>query len=699
MAEFYLPYHFIPVVPREHAGNLDVAEFRKGKDGKVDGVRHDRYEPGTHSGTIECTVEAVSPVFVGHQKTGEEVAGFKLNGQPALPASSLRGLVVSLAEAASNSALRVLSRRVLGQDCYSYRKRMQEPLSAIGMLWREASGWKLEPVCLPLLHYDRQRNSLRPELAKWKRVFPQPVFRVFEGDKESIRRSEDDPADPSKKKWWLRTTSTPGGGVRVRQLAWADVDQIGCAALNWKPDNRPPQTVVAQHKDASAPVQPCLVRVLGCYEKDSNGDALRQIADSKHHELFLPYRKNRFSKLAVPGAVIEKFQQLADQMTEQSKGEHTPRPFEPKDTRPQRSQGERLEPKEGDLVFFDIDPQAQQVTEIAYSSIWRGRVETLNGMAANAWTFFDKVDGELTPFHGKREKVTLAERVFGFVEEKEGEEVKNGLRLKGRVRFSPGLAVRAIKEMAPIPLKELSSPKPPSPALYFRYPKDQNDFIAKSALKPGTHWPQGRKVYLHHPRAIDGNAAPWDNSRGTFVVDRHVKVRPWEKGAAWKFEVRFDNLNDLELGMLLYALSPANEFRHKIGMGKPLGLGSIHVKVERVRVVDRQSRYTAGGWNAERYSADLAWQLLRDSFRRGMSAKIRAAIEELGDPKKLGDFEITYPRVQWQDGEEKLYEWFVSNDQQPEDKRISLQPVAVTNQGKVEARIPTVTRLPRPRRG
>lgn len=123
MAEFYLPYHFIPVVQREHAGSLALAEFRKGKDGKIDGVRHDRYEPGTHSGTIECTVEAVSPVFVGHQKKGEEVVGFKLNGQPALPASSLRGSVASLAEGASNSALRVLSSKVLGQPCYSYRKR------------------------------------------------------------------------------------------------------------------------------------------------------------------------------------------------------------------------------------------------------------------------------------------------------------------------------------------------------------------------------------------------------------------------------------------------------------------------------------------------------------------------------------------------------------------------------------------------
>ena len=39
--------------------------------------------------------------------------------------------------------------------------------------------------------------------------------------------------------------------------------------------------------------------------------------------------------------------------------------------------------------------------------------------------------------------------------------------------------------------------------------------------------------------------------------------------------VDFDNLSPRELGLLLYALKPAEGFRHKLGMGKPIGLGGV----------------------------------------------------------------------------------------------------------------------------
>jgi CRISPR-associated protein (TIGR03986 family) len=446
-----------------------------------------------------------------------------------------------------------------------------------------------------------------------------------------------------------------------------------------------------------------LARVLGCYERASDGQPLRQIAGNdsrdkgKKHELLLPYQAGRFKKLAIPAAVIERFQQLADQMTEDSKREAAPRPYEPKDTRPGRKPGDSLEPKEGDLVFFDVDDRAC-VTEISYSSIWRGRVSTDKGEAANAWTFFEAVDRQLAPFHSGRTHVTLVERVLGFVEEKDGQELRNGLRLKGRVRFSPGLALGEVPEMPLTPLKELSSPKPPSPSLYFRKPQGDNAYIAKSELKPAAHWPQGRKIYLHHPNAITRDTKPWMN-QGTFVPDRHVKVRPWAKGAKWRFEIRFDNLNDVELGLLLYALCPSDEFGHKIGMGKPLGLGSVRITIEHVRLVDRETRYSADGWDRPRYSEDLAWQALRNQYRTAMSAEIRAALEEVGDPGKLdAKVHITYPRVIGQEGEEDLYQWFVANDQQRDsDLRVALQPVALTRQGRLESRVKPLPRLPPPR--
>ena len=698
MDEFYLPYHFVPVAKGGRKADIAVAELQK-KGGQIANVRHDRYEE--RSGTIECVVEAVSPVFVGDEKEDgqEEVPGYRLKEQPALPASSLRGLIASLAEAASNSAARVLGRTVLGQDCYSFRKPMKQPLSAIGMLHEKEGGWELEPVCLPLLHYNAR--GLVPDLQKWQTVFPVPVFRVYEGNHDSIRREKADDKDPTKKKWAYRTTSGPMVGIPVKALTWPEVLKPNAV---WNRDPSLPlnvkgeksmRTVVAQKRGAGvATAANCLVRVLGCYEKKADGTALRQIPKEKCHELFLPYKEGRFKSRAVDPVAMERFQQLADQMTKDSEGEGARRPYEPKDTRPAGRPDGRLTPQQGDLVFFDVNDQLR-VKEISYSSIWRGRVETLDHKAANAWTFFEQVDAELTPFHKGRKQVTLAERVFGFVEEKDGEEAPDGLRLKGRVRFSPGLADGRVEELPLIPLRELSSPKPPSPALYFRKPKGPTEHIAKSDLKPGTHWPQGRKVYLHHPNAISGNAQPWENP-GQFEQKRHVKVRPWAKGSTWRFEIRFDNLNPDELGMLLYALAPANEFRHKIGMGKPLGLGSIQIGVEHVRLVNRAARYSAEGWEKPRFEAEeFNWKTVRDTFREGMNSEIRAAIEELGNPAKLNErTPITYPTVLGPNGDADLYRWFVSNDQQRETSRkLALQPVAVTTGNVTETKIDPLPKL------
>ena len=61
-----------------------------------------------------------------------------------------------------------------------------------------------------------------------------------------------------------------------------------------------------------------------------------------------------------------------------------------------------------------------------------------------------------------------------------------------------------------------------------------------------------------------------------------------------------------------------------------------------------------------------------------MNSEIRTAIETLGDPSRLdAGTPVSYPRVSGQHGEEELYQWFVSNDQQrdPELKAV-LQPVS-----------------------
>ena len=112
----YHPYHFIPLHPNTHPAAVDMAAFEKGE---VPHLTHDRYISESRgqrcfSGRLVCALETVSPLVIGGEHDDRQqpviVKPFLLpDGQPAIPASSLRGLISSIAEAASNSALRVLS--------------------------------------------------------------------------------------------------------------------------------------------------------------------------------------------------------------------------------------------------------------------------------------------------------------------------------------------------------------------------------------------------------------------------------------------------------------------------------------------------------------------------------------------------------------------------------------------------------------
>jgi hypothetical protein len=91
---------------------------------------HDHYHPKTYSGRIVCYLTTESPIVIGGQqvKTDENqpatVKPVELTpGQPAIPASSLRGLLSSIAEAASNSALRVLDDKEMFYSKYNQKTK------------------------------------------------------------------------------------------------------------------------------------------------------------------------------------------------------------------------------------------------------------------------------------------------------------------------------------------------------------------------------------------------------------------------------------------------------------------------------------------------------------------------------------------------------------------------------------------------
>ncbi len=729
---FHNPYHFVPVKSGERPDDLPV-------DGKVEHVTHDRFVTatgqGTHtqpvySGRLVCRLTTADPVVIGDKRAEElrdgsyQVLPFKLEDKPAIPASTLRGLISSIAEAASNSALRVLEDRL-----FSYRAEMVGALSAIGMIveTRDENGTtalRLRPLALPTMEGPRGGNI--PLDGRYRRMFPvdrTPPLKVYVGDQDQIRSDDFVPGLPFQsfsrgcpqycyaklypRQWNDNHTLSPGahqyrkaGGGAEFLLSQTTTDGIPPHLEDELPENEEERELYTRG----------ILRILGVPGRED-------IPNTKKHELFIPYPDDveDLPTFSIPQSALDRFYELADERTEARKNAPF-LPYEPRGTSrnnaPKNADDRSFRLKDGDLVYFRPDSQGGAVEEIALSAIWRRERGTSHD-------YFRRLSPELLPFHKDRRQLTIAEQLFGFVEQRQkGQNSPIPARaLAGRLRFSFGLLHSADDDQykddpyeAGVLLKVLDSPKPPSPAFYFKRANGQGAYIAKKDLNPQAHAPQGRKFYLHRYAPL---ATPWK----TFATADNRKQKSWVQPLRpqrfFYFHIDFDNLSQRELELLCYAVRPTDNFRHKLGMGKPLGLGKVRIDPVGLFYIDRQARYretalfqakrydgcqVSAGENPrqwpDRYERERhvagqndtrfpAFDILRESFRASMirnnMGDIRQALELLGDPGNVRR-PVQTPQVTVEAGgnteEQETYRWFVANDVHvAEAERESLEPL------------------------
>lgn len=369
-------------------------------------------------------------------------------------------------------------------------------------------------------------------------------------------------------------------------------------------------------------------------------------------------------------------------------------------------------------MYFDINAKGE-VTELALSSIWRGRVEDSEGRATRVHAFFRHFGADVLPLLAtdKQRSLTLTDLLMGFVEEvpKEAEDKAKkeekppieALALASRLRFHDALPVEPGDSDLldnEVRLKILSSPKLPCPSLYFQGDGGQARYIAKTDLAVSQHRPNGRKWYLHGRH--EGNGKPWETGQPGESRDQKNRVKPIKAGKDFYFHVDFDNLSDVELGVLLYALEPNEGFHHKIGLGRPLGLGSVKLEVLGYFRVNREKRYSLEGLRSGRYhEAELTAAGKELQAVQKWPARY---MEELGGGwgettvleqcrevacggviperlrnvlKVLGDYanaplakDVRYPTLAEQnDKETEHYKWFVFNGGQKE-QRVGMSP-------------------------
>jgi len=172
----------------------------------------------------------------------------------------------------------------------------------------------------------------------------------------------------------------------------------------------------------------------------------------------------------------------------------------------------------------------------------------------------------------------------------------------------------------------LLSPKPTTFQHYLEQP-----FGTKTQMEELEHWGdneahiRGNKLYWHRNTSAntsDNHSWVKKHLRRDEVFDQttgteQFPIRAVKEEVVFSSRIRFDNLIEEELGCLLFALQLPEGCCHKLGMGKPLGLGSVHITPS-LTLIDRKERYSTifdknNSWHtAEEKEDDL--QQYKDAF-------------------------------------------------------------------------------------
>jgi hypothetical protein len=222
------------------------------------------------------------------------------------------------------------------------------------------------------------------------------------------------------------------------------------------------------------------------------------------------------------------------------------------------------------------------------------------------------------------EQTDLAEALFGYVEENAKERPVAGA---GRVyvsdaKLAPKQGNIWLDERDPtLTPKILSSPKPTTFQHYLVQTDDRKRHLHHYGSTPKRETViRGHKLYWHKGDVERSDIEESDS--GTWDDSQHTKIQPVRSGVQFDFRIHFENLSPVELGALLWLLETAadDDYRLKLGMGKPLGLGAIKAKGT-LRLTNRPHRYThlfkGNGWATGELAdsdANETWQNAVQAF-------------------------------------------------------------------------------------
>lgn len=701
--KFYNPYQFIPVRAPETKHLTDYTHLDSLKAPKNRFVRHDYWHKDGLSGRLMCTVTLESPTFVGgkhsHDKNQKPapLTGYQrsINGKALylLPANSLRGMVSSIAETLSQSSLRILENETL-----SVRKAMRDSLPALGRLIKISpkegySEYGMQPLTFST-HWECEKGYFKMPEA-WQKYFKgrslQKILPVYlDGygagqESHTYRRNsfldKEKPASFPQKNdqnslifYYARLESA------LAEYKAEDEVPANSPGLYIKDD----KTLIGQRLckvDNNLLNESAYLKLAKAEQQKYTKGILRvldvvgrkDIPHTKKHELFIPWPDDLEANgkptnlKPIKKAVETTYVALIEEREADTKKNdaNAKAPILLKGYKSAQFWTNKL-------FYFDIN-EAGNISEVSLSSIWRKAVGQVHD-------YFRAIDSNLLPWSESRSALTPAEALFGVVQEDKST-IQDSRNLAARVRFSDAIpmgishAEQQLEAQA-VTLKILSSPKLPAPSMYFHNAK-ASGFIKKIDLNAKDHEPNGRKVYLHQYQQQGYSTAAWVTKDATANIDQKVTIRPLRAGISFQLTIDFENLSQAELGLLAKSLEPDVQYVHRLGMGKPLGLGSVKIKLTELLMLNRITHYQITSFKQLRYSEAWLANPTEQSHNQASAIKKLAeyrwdsslihqdTLRQLvmsGNPNKLDKtIPITSPLELGQASETEGFKWFSNN--------------------------------------
>lgn len=597
---FVNPYTFVPLgkgTPAYRAKGNEV------KDGDSPATDERRY-----TGVLNCTLTTETPLSIPDKAAAREsmpVPFFRVGGELAIPGSSIRGCVRSVYEMLTDSCLRTNERHL-----HSVSAKKAPGLLMWGSEYRrDERGNPLKGAdgkLLPVMTVLKLVEAERVRVTKESLVRAGRSFKYQDGEKVCFTGSRKDP----KRQYVTRRVESMGKSGDKEEGYFLHVHTLYSGSEH----NHPSLFMQAASKvevidDATLA---CLRENVELYVENS-ADSL-EIAKKDSDQEALELAEDNLA------AAREYRDRLEEFLKRKNRNDRFPVWFSRE--------------KVGGKNTYQLAPS--QLSR----SVYPQTPKSLAGSRAQCTSVT-----ELCP----------ACELFGFVSPQGG-----GARA-GRVRFSDAMVESGKAEVFTATLATLLDPRQSSFEFYLRNESKGHEH----SFTPTTSGTElaGRKAYWHHQSKGD-----WKNTGEVTEFTLNTELVP--SGTTFGFRVYVDGVTSCELNRLVYALTygqwwgqdgSRRQYLHKIGHGKPIGLGSVLIEVNAVALRETEGpsgtyTYDVQSFVGSDTKARVPWYMERDAVEDGLSSvkAIKAVANFCAIPANKP---ISYPVSETGD----IFKWFAGN--------------------------------------